>query len=502
MGVGQAMAYRLVFSKRERDAVSLIEPEEFRLAKLEELRKLGAEPYGERFPDTRAIAEILQEFEQENGRVVRAAGRITNWRDMGKASFVDIKDRSGNIQLFFQLNRLGEEKFHLHRQLEPGDIVGVEGELGKTRTGEITVFVSEFRVLAKALLGPPEKWHGLRDPEKRYRLRYVDLFSSDEVMQCFLRRAEIINAIRDFLRHRGFIEVETPMMQPIPGGGAALPFITHHNALDMDLYLRVAPELYLKRLLVGGMERVFEINRNFRNEGISTRHNPEFTMLEVYQAYADYNDMMELAETLIVHLARDVCGSLCLPWGESQIDFTPPWPRRKFWDLLAQHCQISRGDVPAMRRKAAELRVEGAESEAPDWLAMQIFDKCVEDELLGPVFVVDYPKALCPLAKCSAADPEIAERFEPYIGGMECGNAYTELNDPLEQERRFRQQVGDKDLRERVDEDFLRALAHGMPPAGGLGIGIDRLTMLLTNNTSIREVILFPVLRPQAREED
>jgi len=480
--------------------VALIEPEDFRLAKLEELRKLGIEPYGQRFAGTRFIAEILEDFEQQEGRTVRAAGRITNRRDMGRASFIDIKDRTGSIQLFFQLNRLGKEKFHIHKQLEPGDIVGVDGELGRTRTGEITIFVGEFTVLAKALLSPPEKWHGLRDPEKRYRLRYVDLFSSDEVMKCFLKRAEIVNTIRDFLRQRSFVEVETPMMQPIPGGAAARPFITHHNALDMDLYLRVAPELYLKRLLVGGMEKVFEINRNFRNEGISTRHNPEFTMLELYQAYADYNDMMELTEAMIVHLAREVCGSLCLPWGERQIDLTPPWPRRKFWDLLEQHVGVGRDDEPAIRQKAAELEIDGFESEACDWLALQIFDKCVEDKLVGPLFVMDYPTSLCPLAKSSRAEPGIAERFELYLAGMECANAYSELNDPLEQEQRFLRQVGDRDLRERIDEDFLRALAYGMPPAGGLGIGIDRLVMVLTNNTSIREVILFPLLRPQAGE--
>jgi len=480
--------------------VALSEPEGFRLAKLEELRKLGVEPYGQRFAGTRFIAEILGDFEQQEGRTVRAAGRITNRRDMGRASFVDIKDRTGSIQLFFQLDRLGEEKFRIHKQLEPGDIVGVDGELGRTRTGEITIFVGEFTVLAKALLSPPEKWHGLRDPEKRYRLRYVDLFSNDEVMKCFLKRAEIVNAIRDFLRERGFVEVETPMMQPIPGGAAARPFITHHNALDMDLYLRVAPELYLKRLLVGGMEKVFEINRNFRNEGISTRHNPEFTMLELYQAYADYNDMMELTEAMIVHLARGVCGSLCLPWGERQIDLTSPWPRRKFWDLLEQHAGLGRDDEPAIRQKAAELEIEGFEGEACDWLALQIFDKCVEDKLMGPLFVTDYPASLCPLAKSSPAEPGIAERFELYLAGMECANAYSELNDPLEQEQRFLRQVGDRDLRERIDEDFLRALAYGMPPAGGLGIGIDRLAMVLTNNTSIREVILFPLLRPQAGE--
>jgi len=477
--------------------VPALEPEGFRLAKLEELRRLGVDPYGQRFPGTMPIARIRQELDPEQERTVRVAGRIVKLRAMGRASFMDIKDRSASIQLFFQLDRLGQEKFQIHRQLEPGDIVGAEGVLTKTRTGELTIFVTAFEVLAKALLSPPEKWHGLRDPEKRYRQRYVDLFANDKVMECFLKRTRIVSAIRDFLGERDFIEVETPMMQPIPGGAAARPFVTHHNSLDMDLYLRIAPELYLKRLLVGGMEKVFEINRNFRNEGISAKHNPEFTMLELYEAYGDYNDMMELTEALIVRVAGEVCGSLLLPYGEEQVDLRPPWPRTRFWDLLEQHTAVNRADVAAIRKKASELEITGAETEHKDWLALQIFEKCIESKLVAPTFVTDFPKSLCPLAKGSATDAEVAERFELYLAGMECANAYTELNDSQEQEKRFREQVGEEDLRERIDEDFLRALAYGMPPAGGLGIGIDRLVMALTNNTSIREVILFPVLRPQ-----
>jgi len=287
------------------------------------------------------------------------------------------------------------------------------------------------------------------------------------------------------------------MMQVIPGGAAARPFRTHHNALDIDLYLRIAPELYLKRLLVGGMERVFEMNRNFRNEGISTRHNPEYTMLEAYQAYADYRSMMDLTEGLISHLAGDVSGSLRQTFGEREVDFTPPWPRRPFWSLLEEHVGIRRGEVGAIRAQAGRLELEGAATQHPDWLAMQILDKCVEDRLAGPVFVVDYPKTVCPLTKARPDDPELAERFELMVAGMEVANAYTELNDPREQERRFLEQVGHEEERERVDRDFLRALAYGMPPAGGVGIGIDRLVMLLTNSASIREVILFPLLRPE-----
>jgi len=477
--------------------VALIEPESFRLQKLEELRRLGVDPYGGRFPDVTPLKELADGFDEQQGDTVRAAGRITLLRGMGKASFVVIKDRTGTIQLFFQLNRLGRDSFAVSKLLEPGDIVGVQGELTLTRTGEKTVFVDEFQVLSKALLSPPEKWHGLQDQEKRHRRRYVDLFTNDDVMATFLKRTEMLRHIRRFLQERGFLEVETPMMQSIPGGAAARPFATHHNALDMDLYLRIAPELYLKRLLVGGMERVFEINRNFRNEGISPRHNPEFTMLELYEAYGDYNTMMELTEQLIAGLARDVCGSLKLPYGEAEIDFTPPWPRRTFWDLLAEHAGVSRGEEGTIRARARELGLDEADGAHPDWLALRIFDRCVEDRLAGPVFVTDYPRSVCVLTRASADDPDVAERFELYVAGMEMANAYTELNDPREQEARFLQQVGDEQERERLDRDFLRALSYGMPPAGGLGIGIDRLVMVLTNNTSIREVILFPLLRPE-----
>ena len=477
--------------------MSIIEPEDFRLQKLQELKRLGVAPYGVRFSDTTPIVEILEGFDPDAKHRVRAAGRITHLRAMGKASFMNIKDRTGSIQVFFQLDQLGEERFHLHQQLDTGDIIGVDGDLGATRTGEVTIFVDEFVVLAKALLSPPEKWHGLRDPDKRFRQRYVDLFANDAVMQCFLKRIHIIRSIRAFLAGKGFLEVETPMMQPIPGGAAARPFVTHHNALDMDLYLRIAPELYLKRLLVGGMEKVFEINRNFRNEGISVRHNPEFTMLELYQAYADYEVMMELTEELLAHVALEVCGSLVVTYGDVELDLTPPWPRKSFWSLLEEHASVRRSEEASIRAKAAELEVEGAQEAHPDWLALQVFQKCVEDTLRGPVFVKDYPTRICPLTKASPSDPQLAERFELYMAGMECANAYTELSDPLEQEKRFLEQVGREEERERIDRDFLQALAYGMPPAGGLGIGVDRLVMVLTDNANIREVILFPLLRPQ-----
>jgi len=477
--------------------VPIIEPEDFRAQKLDELVRLGIDPYGGAFPDTTPLGTLVDEFEQREGSRVRVAGRICLLRGMGKASFTVIKDRTGRIQLFFQQKRLGDDKFHIQKQLEPGDIVGAEGELQKTRTGEISVFVDEVTVLSKAVLSPPEKFHGLRDQEVRHRRRYVDLFANDDVMATHVKRIAIVRYIREFLQERGFMEVETPMMQPIPGGGAALPFVTHHNTLDMDLYLRIAPELYLKRLLVGGMERVFELNRTFRNEGVSPRHNPEFTMLELYQAYGDYNVMMEVAEQMISGLARDVCGSMVLPWGDTEIDFTPPWPRATFWSLLEEHAGVGRGQDDAIRAKAAEMEIEGAADMHPEWLALQLLDKCVEDNLTGPIFVTDYPKSVCVLTKSKVGDPEIVERFELFVQGMEMANAYTELNDPAEQERRFMHQIGDEEANELIDADFLRALSYGMPPAGGMGVGIDRLAMVLTNNQSIREVILFPLMRPE-----
>jgi len=477
--------------------VALIEPEDFRLSKLQELRRLGIDGYGGRFDGAVPVRELTDRFDELQGDSVRAAGRIAALRGMGKASFMDLKDRTGKVQLLFQLNRLGEEHFHVCQQIEPGDLIGVEGQLSKTRTGEITVFVDRFEILSKALLSPPEKWHGLRDQEKRARQRYVDLFTNDDVMARFLKRSEIVRAMRAFLHERGYVEVETPIMQAVAGGGVALPFITHHNALELDLYLRIAIELHLKRLLVGGIEKVFEIGRIFRNEGISREHSPEFTMLELYEAYGDYETMMDLTQDLIVRLAGDVCGSLSLPYDGSQIDFAPPWPRRRFWDLLREHVDLRRGDEDAIRRKAEQLNTRGAQTEHPDYLAYQVFEKTVGERLVAPTFVIDYPKSISPLAKAREDDPGLAERFELYVGRMEVAPAYTELNDPQEQEKRFLAQVGHEDEKERIDTDFLRALAYGMPPAGGLGLGIDRLTMLLTDTTSIREVILFPLLRPE-----
>ena len=477
----------------------LIEPEDYRVAKLEKLKEKGVNPYGCRFPDTVRISKLIDSFSELEGSAVRAAGRITNFRAMGKASFVDIRDPSGSIQVFFQLKHLGEEKFDIHNQLEPGDIVGVDGELMTTRSGEKTIFAEDFTVLAKALLRPPEKWHGLRDAELRYRRRYLDLFSSEEVMQCFIQRSKIIDAIRRYLTDRDFIEVETPMMQSVAGGAAARPFVTHHNALDINLFLRVAPELYLKRLLVGGMERVFEINRNFRNEGIDRQHNPEFTALELYQAYGDYSDMMELTEDLIRTLALQVSDDAVLPFGEHSIDFSSDFRKVDYMEAFEEANGFPADDSVKVLEKGAELGID-LEGLGPELAVSRVFERTVEDVIIQPTFVMNYPSALSPLTKPMQDNPLLAERWDLFIGGMEIGPAYTELNDPLVQEEKFAQQLQGEDDAERtfrsIDRDFLRALSHGMPPAGGLGLGIDRLVMLLTNRTAIREVILFPLLRP------
>ncbi|MGB2754611.1 MAG: lysine--tRNA ligase, partial [Phycisphaerae bacterium] len=429
----------------------------------------------------------------------RVAGRLMAVREFGKLVFSDLVDWTGRIQLAFNRKTLPETVWEKVKQLDLGDWVGVEGRLTKTRTGEVTVAVETLEILAKALLPPPEKWHGLQDVEARYRQRYVDLFANPEVRDLFLARSLILEETRRFLKERSFIEVETPVLQPIYGGAAARPFTTHHNTLDVDLYLRISPELYLKRLLVGGMERVFEIGRVFRNEGVSTRHNPEFTMLEAYQAYADYTDMMELTESLVESLARTVSGGkTCLPFGKQEIEYKAPWRRAKYADLLAEHAGVRLGDEEAIRAKARALGVEESNKHV-DIVTHDLFERTVEEHLVQPTHVCDWPARLCPLTKRKADDPTIAERFEPMVAGMELGNAYTELNDPDVQEAALRTQLeGQKETMAVMDEDFLAALKHGMPPAGGLGIGMDRLVMLLVGAPSIRDVVLFPQLRPRA----
>jgi len=471
--------------------------EQTRIEKLNKLREKGVDPYGACYKNATPLKEVVDGYsEEDEGKKVKCAGRIMTMRRQGKASFLHIKDWSGKLQVYVKMNTVGEEKYEIFRLLDLGDIIGVEGGLVKTRTGEITVFADDLTVLSKALLPPPEKWHGLKDVEIRYRQRYIDLSSNDDVMDLFLKRSSIIKSIRNFLDNRKFVEVETPMMQAIPGGAVARPFITHHNSLDMELFLRIAPELYLKRLLVGGMERVYEINRNFRNEGLSTRHNPEFTMMELYQAYSDYNGMMELTETLISGLAHDLYGTFEVPYGERTIDLSPPWQRSTFSELLSKYASVDLDDEEGLKAKGKELGMD-VKGVHKDIIAEHIFGELVEKELWNPTFVIDYPVSICPLTKACEDNPNLAQRFEMYIATMELANSYSELNEPLEQSKRFHEQAAD-DTEGKIDEDFLKALKYGMPPAGGLGIGIDRLVMILTNSASIRDVILFPLLRQQS----
>ena len=481
---------------------SILEQE--RQKKLERLIELGVDPYGAKFPETVATTDILERFAEatkgDDGitqETFRAAGRLLALRRFGKLAFGDLVDEVGKIQVCFNRKELGDQAFEVFQCLDLGDIIGVEGPLFVTRTGETTLLVRQLTVLAKSLLPPPEKWHGLVDVETRYRQRYVDLFANRDVRTTFVRRSGIISHFRRVLAEWGFMEVETPMMQAVYGGAAARPFVTHHNTLDMDLFLRISPELYLKRLLVGGLEKVFEINRNFRNEGISTRHNPEFTMMELYQAYADYHDMMAITERLVAGAALEVCGSMKLPFRDTLIDYSPPWRRVTYAELLKEHAGVAIGDEAAIRAKARALGIEESNKDIAV-VVNAVFEVTVEEHLVQPTFVKDYPAPLCPLTRRKAGDPSIALRFEAYVSGMELANAYTELNDPAVQEANFGQQLAGEAEGETMrimDTDFLTALKHGMPPAGGLGIGIDRVVMLLTNSPSIRDVILFPMLR-------
>jgi len=430
------------------------------------------------------------------------AGRIVAMRDFGKAAFAHIQDTTGKIQVYFRKDMLGES-YKIIKKLDIGDIVGLKGRLFRTRTNELTVEVDSFEFLTKSLRPLPEKWHGLKDIETRYRQRYVDLIVNPEVRQTFIKRSIIIKAVRDFLEAKGFIEVETPMMQPIPGGATAKPFKTHHNALDVDLYLRIAPELYLKRLLVGGYERVYELNRNFRNEGISTKHNPEFSMLEFYIAYRDYTFLMSFTEELIPYLAEKALGTLKIPYGETIIDLTPPWPRIPMLEALTQKGvpQEIFNDAEKAVAWARENRVEIEKGANLGKVLDEIFKEKVEPELIQPTFITDYPVELSPLSKRKPDNLALVERFELFICAREIANAFSELNDPMDQRQRFLKQVEAKDQGDEeahwMDEDFVRALEYGMPPAAGEGIGIDRLVMLLTNSQSIRDVILFPQLKPE-----
>ena len=523
-----------------------------RVRKRDALVEMGVDAYGGRFPDvmpTAAVRRAAKPLDIQPGQRSelrgRVAGRIALLRVMGKLAFATVRDEAGTLQFGFSKAELGEQ-WSVLELLDLGDIIGADGVIGRTRTGELTIWADHLTVLAKSLRPPPEKWHGLTDVDLRYRQRYVDLFTNPDVRNVFQQRSSIIQAIRDCLIKEGYCEVDTPVLQPIYGGAAARPFTTHHNTLDIDLYLRISPELYLKRLLVGGMERVFEISRNFRNEGISTRHNPEFTMVELYEAYGDYQLMMERVEQMVSaafeastrtevpqeveSIEREVRrlgkekgaeaaasyarehhldtyrqategiaqGRLTAVYQGEILDFTPPWPRRQYADLLREYAGVAMTDVQAVRCKAEELGI-GHAGKDDAVVINDVFDAAVERHLVQPTFVFGYPAAICPLTRPHPKDPSIALRFEAFAAGMELGNAYTELNDPEIQEVNFKRRVageGDETMAV-MDEDFISALEYGMPPAGGLGVGIDRLVMLLTDSPSIRDVILFPLQRPQ-----
>ncbi|MBU1853720.1 MAG: lysine--tRNA ligase [Candidatus Omnitrophica bacterium] len=469
-----------------------------RIDKLNCFKEIGISPYGGRFDKSQNIDSLVKSYEE--GRGVRTAGRITALREHGKSSFFDLRDSSAKIQVYIKQNTIGDEVYNnIFKRLDIGDILGVEGKLCKTRTGEITIAASEITLLAKGLRPLPEKWHGLKDIEIRYRQRYVDLMVNEDVRRVFELRSKIISKIRSFLDGKDFLEVETPMMHSLAGGAAGEPFKTHHKALDIDLYLRLAPELYLKRLLVGGFDKVYEVNRNFRNEGISIRHNPEFTMLEVYEAYSDCEGMMRLTEELFSYVAKEVLGTLKIKFGEQDIDLTTPWPRWSFADEIKKRYDIA-SDDPA-KEWIRKLKEKGVDFKGKDITRSQIVNiisEMLEPETKDkPMFVVDLFSELCPLAKRKKDNPLLTDRFELFIGGMEVANAYSELNDPIEQKKRFKEQLVGQEGIKKIDEDFVTALEYGMPPAGGLGIGIDRLVMLFLNQPSIRDVILFPQLKPE-----
>jgi lysyl-tRNA synthetase class 2 len=485
-----------------------------RLKKLDALRGMGVQPYGTRFQATDRAGQLIREHGQKSKLVLEqeqirctVAGRIVGLRRFGKAAFVLLQDGADRLQVYLKKDLLGD-RYRIAEELDLGDWIGVSGVLFRTKTDEFTIEVHELTFLSKALRPLPEKWHGLTDVETRYRQRYVDLIANPAAHEIFAMRSRIIASMRSFLLRKDFLEVETPMMHPIPGGATARPFVTHHNALDVDLYLRVAPELYLKRLIVGGFPRVFEINRNFRNEGISTIHNPEFTMLEFYVAYADYTDLITLTEELFGHLAGEVLGSTTLTYQSQEISLAAPWRRWSYYQAILEVNQLDAAllrDRTAALRTAQRLGVEVDPNAGLVNVLNEIFEETVEPKLIQPTFITDYPTELSPLARRKDADPTLTDRFELFIAGREIANAFSELNDPLDQRQRFEAQVARReagdDEAHHLDEDFLRALEYGMPPTAGEGIGIDRVVMLFTNQASIRDVILFPQLRPEKPEK-
>ncbi len=493
---------------------------EQRKTNLEAIIRLGFAAYPNKFDTTHSVSDLVEAHHDTPAEQLEAprvetttAGRIVSIRSFGKASFMVLSDGRSRLQVYIRQDALGERDYQLSKLLDIGDQVGVSGHLFRTKTNELSIWASALQFLAKCFLPLPEKWHGLQDVEVRYRQRYLDLLVNPEVRKVFETRTNTIAAIRDFLKGHGFLEVETPMMQPIAGGALARPFATHHNALDMKLYLRIAPELYLKRLTVGGIERVFEINRNFRNEGISTQHNPEFTMLEFYWAYVDYQRLMTFTEELLTTVARQVIGGTRFPYGEHTIDMGGPFRRLSLREAAAERASEKLGvtvmveelrALDTARQIAGRLGVDAPKGAGAGKVASSIFEALWEKDLIQPTFVYDFPTEVSPLSKQRPDDPDTVERFELYIGGFEVANAFSELNDPVEQRRRFEAQLADRAAGDQeahaMDDDYVRALEYGMPPAGGEGIGIDRLVMLLTNSPSIRDVILFPLLRPRAAE--
>jgi lysyl-tRNA synthetase class 2 len=477
-----------------------------RKAKLKSLIELGIEPYPYRFERTHFSAEIHEHFEQLENGVVRVAGRMISRRGHGKAGFADLLDQTGKIQVYLREDELGEETFEMLSHVDIGDFIGVEGAVFRTRSGEDTVRAVSVEFLSKAIRPLPEKWHGLRDKELRHRYRYLDLIANPDARRAFMMRSRLISSMRRFLDDNEFIEVETPVLQPMYGGGAATPFVTHHEALDMKLYLRIADELYLKRLIIGGMEKVYEIGKDFRNEGMDRTHNPEFTQLELYQSYADYTDIMDLVEKMIRTMALELTGASKVNWQGNQVDFGKPWQRVKVVDALSKHLgdDFLEADYDQVRSRCQDLGVDVDERPTRGGIIDKALSELVEPELVQPTFLMDYPKELSPLAKACRYDERLVERFEPFVGGIELGNSYSELNDPGEQRRRLETQLdarskGEVEV-EILDEDFILAMEYGMPPTGGLGIGVDRLAMLLTDSPNIRDVILFPHMRPQAIE--
>ncbi|KMY46134.1 lysyl-tRNA synthetase [Bacillus sp. FJAT-27916] len=477
--------------------------------KMTRIAELGLDPFGQKFVRTHLAQEIITEFsELENeeleakGIEVSIAGRIMTKRGKGKAGFAHIKDVSGQIQIYVRKDAIGEDAYELFKMADLGDIVGIKGIVFKTKVGELSIKVNEFTFLTKSLRPLPEKYHGLKDIEERYRKRYLDLITSEESQKTFIARSRIIQAMRRYFDDNGFLEVETPMLHSIAGGASARPFVTHHNALDMPMYMRIAIELHLKRLIVGGLEKVYEIGRVFRNEGVSTRHNPEFTMLELYEAYADFHDIMDLTENVIAYIAEEVLGTTTIPYGEYEVNLAPKWKRLHMVDAIKEYVGVDfwkEMSVEEARALAKEHDVQITESMTVGHIINEFFEQKIEEKLIQPTFVYGHPVEISPLAKKNAEDPRFTDRFELFIVAREHANAFTELNDPIDQRQRFEAQLKEReqgnDEAHMMDDDYIEALEYGMPPTGGLGIGIDRLVMLLTNSPSIRDVLLFPLMR-------